>query len=182
MQWMPTANCSMFFIWSSLSGISPLVSPFSLHWIGLDSGFLQVRSREAYQKLGIFVRQAAGLLHITLRGLSILICLYFTWVHVYSVGNQEIPGVTGKFGHGVQNKAGQKQTLGRVLPREHTGHSKHPLATTQEMTLHVDITRWSTLKSDWLYSLQPKMEKLYTVSKKNRSWLWLRLWTPYCQI
>ena len=28
--------------------------------------------------------------------------------------------------------------------------------------------------SDWLYSLQPKMEKLYTVSKnKMRSWLWL---------
>ena len=53
----------------------------------------------------------------------------------------------------------------RVLPREHTGHSKHPLPTTQEKTLHMDITRWSTPKSDWLYSLQPKMEKLYTVSK-----------------
>ena len=38
--------------------------------------------------------------------------------------------------------------------------------------------RWSTLKSDWLYFLQPKMEKLYTVSKnKTRSWLWLRSWT-----
>ena len=24
------------------------------------------------------------------------------------VGNQEIPGVTGKFGHGVQNEAGQR--------------------------------------------------------------------------
>ena len=45
------------------------------------------------------------------------------------------------------------------------------------------ITRWSTTKSDWLYSLQPKMEKLYTVSKnKTGSWLWLRPWTPYCQI
>ena len=40
----------------------------------------------------------------------------------------------------------------RVLPRECTGHSKHPLPTTQEKTLHMDITRWSTLKSDWLYS------------------------------
>ena len=71
----------------------------------------------------------------------------------------------------------------RVLPRACTGHSKHPLPTTQEKTLHMDITRWSTLKSDWLYSLQPKMEKLYTDSKnKTRSWLWLRLWTPYCQI
>ena len=71
----------------------------------------------------------------------------------------------------------------RVLPREHNGHSKHPLPTTQEKTLHMDITKWSTPKSDWLYSLQPKMKKLYTVSKnKTRSWLWLRPWTPYCQI
>ena len=72
--------------------------------------------------------------------------------------------------------------LFRVLPRECTGHSKHPLSTTQEKTLHMDITRWSTPKSDWLYSLQPKMEKLYTISKnKTGSWLWLRSWTPYCQ-
>ena len=71
----------------------------------------------------------------------------------------------------------------RVLPREHTGHSKHPLPTTQEKTLHMDITRWSIPKSDWLYSLLPKMEKLYTVSKnKTGSWLWLRSWTSYCQI
>ena len=71
----------------------------------------------------------------------------------------------------------------RILPRESTGHRKHPLPTTQEKTLHMDITRWSTPKSEWLYSLQPKMEKLYTVSKnKSRSWLWLRSWTPYCQI
>ena len=46
----------------------------------------------------------------------------------------------------------------RALPRERTGHSKHPLPTTQEKTLYMDITRWSTLKSDCLYSLQPKME------------------------
>ena len=71
----------------------------------------------------------------------------------------------------------------RVLPRECAGHSKHPLPTTQEKTLHMDITRWSIPKSDWLYSLQLKMEKLYAVSKnKTRSWLWLRSWTPYCQI
>ena len=71
----------------------------------------------------------------------------------------------------------------RVLPRKCTGDSKHPLPTTQEKTLHMDITRWSTPKLDWLYSLQLKMEKLYTVNKnKTRSWLWLRSWTPYYQI
>ena len=35
-----------------------------------------------------------------------------------------------------------------VLPSEHTGHSKHPLPTTQERALHMDIPRWSILKSD----------------------------------
>ena len=69
-----------------------------------------------------------------------------------------------------------------VLPREHTHHSKHPLPTTQEKALHMDITRWSIPKSNWLYSFQTMMEKLYTVSKnKTGSWLQLRLWTPYCQ-
>ena len=61
------------------------------------------------------------------------------------VGSQKIPGLTGKFVLGVQNEAGQRLT---VLPRERTGHSKHPLPTTQETTLHMDITRWSILKSD----------------------------------
>ena len=61
------------------------------------------------------------------------------------VGSQEIPGVTGKFGLRVQNEAGQRLT---VLPRECTGRSKRPLPTTQRTTLHMDITRWSTLKSD----------------------------------
>ena len=53
-----------------------------------------------------------------------------------------------------------------VLPRESTGHSQHPpLPTPQEMTLHMDITRWQILKSDWLYSVQLKMEKPYRDSK-----------------
>ena len=33
--------------------------------------------------------------------------------------------------------------MNRVLPREHTGQSKHPLPKAQEKTLHMDITRWS---------------------------------------
>ena len=53
----------------------------------------------------------------------------------------------------------------RLLPRECTTPSKHPLPITQEKILHMDITRWSIPKWDWSYSLQPKMEKFYTVSK-----------------
>ena len=48
------------------------------------------------------------------------------------VGSQETPGITGKFGFGIQNEAGHK----------------HPLPTTQEKILYMDITRWSTPKSD----------------------------------
>ena len=70
----------------------------------------------------------------------------------------------------------------RVLPRECTGHSKHCFPTTQETTLHINITRWSVVKSDWLCSLQPKMEKLYTVRKnKVWRWLWFRSWVSYAK-
>ena len=78
---------------------------------------------------------------------------------------------------------GSRAKANSILPRECTGYSKHPLPGTQEMTLHMDITRWSVLKSDWSPSLQPKMEKLNTVSKsKTGSWLWLRAWTSHWQI
>ena len=71
--------------------------------------------------------------------------LFITGDHNAKVGSQEIPGVTGKFGLGVQNEAEQSLT---VLPRECSGHRKHPLPTTQEKTLHIGITRWTPPKSD----------------------------------
>ena len=93
------------------------------------------------------------------------------------VGSQVIPGITGKFGLGVQNEAGQRLTefcqentlvIANTLfnnTREDSTHGHHQMVNTE---------------SDWLYSLQPKMEKLYTVSRnKTGSWLWLRSWTPY---
>ena len=59
-------------------------------------------------------------------------------------GSQEISGVTGN----LALEYGMKQGKGyRVLARECTGHSKYSLPTTQEKTLHMDITRWPTLKS-----------------------------------
>ena len=61
-------------------------------------------------------------------------------------GSQETPEVTDKFGLGIRNETQQRLT--RVLQRKCTGHSKHPLPTTQEKTLHMDITRWSAPKSD----------------------------------
>ena len=65
------------------------------------------------------------------------------------VGSQEISGKTG-LGLGVQNEAGQRQ---KVLSREHTGHRKHSLPTTQETTLHTDIARCQYQNQTELYSL-----------------------------
>ena len=59
-------------------------------------------------------------------------------IGMQKVGSQEILGVTGRFGLGIQNEAGQGVI---VLSREYIGHSKHTLPTTLEMTLHMDITR-----------------------------------------
>ena len=52
-----------------------------------------------------------------------------------------------KYGLEIQNEAGQRLT---EFCQENAlvGHSKHPLLTTQEKTLHMDITRWSVPKSD----------------------------------
>ena len=79
------------------------------------------------------------------------------------VGSQEIPGVTSKFGLRVQNEAGQRLT--EFCQENALVIANTPLPTTQEKTLHMDITKWSIPKSDWY--LQPKMEKLYIVSKNK---------------
>ena len=79
------------------------------------------------------------------------------------VGSQT-PGVTGKFDLGVQNEAGQRliefcqeNTLVIVIPssnntREDFTHGHHEMANTKIRLIII---------------LQPKMEKLYTVSKNE---------------
>lgn len=62
------------------------------------------------------------------------------------VGSQETPGVTGKFGLGMQNETGQRLIefcQENALVIVNTLFQKK-----QEKTLHMDITRWSTPKSD----------------------------------
>ena len=77
------------------------------------------------------------------------------------VGSQETPGVTGKFGLGMRNEAGQRLI---EFCQENALVTANTLFQQHEKTLHMGITRWSTPKSD---SLQPKMEKLHTVSKNK---------------
>ena len=61
------------------------------------------------------------------------------------VGSQETPGVTGTFGLGVRNEAGQRLT---EFCQENSLFIADTLPAKQEKTLHMDITRWSILKSD----------------------------------
>ena len=51
------------------------------------------------------------------------------------LGHQETPGVK------IWTTEWSRARANSVLPRECTGHSKHPLPTTQEKILHMDITR-----------------------------------------
>ena len=88
--------------------------------------------------------------------------------------SQETPEVTGKFGLGVQNEAGQ-----RLI--EFCQDSTLVIANTLFQQHKRRCYTWtSPCSQQWN---QPKRETVDTVSKnKAGSWLWLRSWTHYCQI
>ena len=81
------------------------------------------------------------------------------------VGSQEIPGITGKFDLGVQNEAGQRQT---VLPRERTGHSKHLLPTKQEKTTHEHHQMVNTKIRLIIFFAAEDGDTLYSQQKQDR--------------
>ena len=60
------------------------------------------------------------------------------------VGSQMIPGVTGRFGFGVQNEAGQRLT---EFCQENALVTANTLFQQHKRRLHMDITRWSIPKS-----------------------------------
>ena len=78
------------------------------------------------------------------------------------VGSQETPTVTGKFGLGVQNEAGQRliefcQENALIIANTLFQQHKRRLYTwTSPQMVNTEMR---------LYSLHPKMEKVYTVSK-----------------
>ena len=61
------------------------------------------------------------------------------------VRNQETPGVTGKFGLGIRNEARQRLI---EFCQENALVIANTLFQQHKRILHMDITRWSTLKSD----------------------------------
>ena len=88
-----------------------------------------------------FCEDLQGLLELTLR--KDILFIIGDWNA--NVESQEIPGITGKFGLGVQSEAGQRLA---EFCQENTGHSKYPFPTTQEMILHMGNTKWSIPISD----------------------------------
>ena len=79
--------------------------------------------------------------------------------------------MTGKFGLGVQNEAGQRliefcQENTLVIANTLFQQHRRRLYTNHQMV---------NIKIRLIIFLQPKMERIYTVRKnKTRSWLWLR--------
>ena len=62
-----------------------------------------------------------------------------------NVGSQETPGVTGKFGLGIQNEAGQRLI---EFCQENTLVIANTLFQQHKRRLYMDIKRWLTPKSD----------------------------------
>ena len=141
-----------------------------------------------------FSEDVQGLLELRSRKMSF--SLYWTGMQKWEV---EISGLTGKFG--VKSTKWSREKGNRVLLREHTGHSKHPLPITQVKSLHMDITKcpWKTLHMDntkirliiffaakdgeALYS-QQKQDWVLTVAQIMNSLLpnsylnWRKMWKP----
>ena len=75
-----------------------------------------------------------------------------------------IPGVTGKSGLGVQNEAGQSLT---EFCQENALVIANTLFQQYKRRLYTGYHKMVNTTPDGLYSLQLKMEKLYTVSKNE---------------
>ena len=153
-----TFTASSFRIWNSSTGISS--SPLALFIVMLSKAHLTSHP-------GCLALGECEWSHQITPKKDVLFIIGDWNAKVWS---QELP-VTGKFGLGLQYEAGQ-----RLI--EFCKDNALVIATTlfqpHKRRLYLWTWRWSTPKSDWLYSLQLMMEKLYTVSKKKTSsWLWL---------
>ena len=99
----------------------------------------------------------------------------YSWYWNAKEGSQELPGVTGKFGNGVKNEA--SQTLIKFC-QENALVIVNTLFQQHKRRLYT----WTSPNGQYwnqIDSLEPKMEKLYTVSKnKTGNCLWLRSWIP----
>ena len=97
------------------------------------------------------------------------------------VGSQEIPGVTGMFGLGVQNEAGQRLT---EFCQENTLVIENTLFQQHKRWLYTWTSPDGQYQNqiDYILCSRGWRRSIESAKKKTRSWLWLRSWTPYCKI
>ena len=110
--------------------------PFNITVIQLDAPTTNAEEAEAEQSY----EDLQDLLELTPK--KYVLFIIGAWNA--KVVSQEIPGVTGTFGLGVQNEATQRLT---EFCQENTLVIANTLFQ-QESTLHMDVTRWSILKTD----------------------------------
>ena len=101
------------------------------------------------------------------------------------VGSQETSGVTGKFGLGVQNEAGQRliefyqeNTL-VIVNTLFQQHKRRLYTRTSPDGQHWNQTDYILCSQRWRSSIQSAKTRL---GADGSTQLWLRSWTPYCQI
>ena len=92
-------------------------------------------------KLNRFYKNLQDLLELTSK--KVVLLVIGDWNA--KVGSQETPAVTGKFGLGVQNEAGQRLI---EFCQENALVIANTLFQQHKKRLHMDVTRWSTPKSD----------------------------------
>ena len=104
--------------------------------------------------------------------------LFITGDWKASVGSQETPGGTGKFGLGMRNEAGQRliefcqEEIALVIANALFQQHKRRLYTWTSP----DGQYWNQID----YILCSQRWRRYI--NKTGSWLWFRTWTPYFQI
>ena len=82
------------------------------------------------------------------------------------IGSQEIPGITGKFGLGVKNEAGEKAN--KILTREYTGHRKAPSSNnTREDSIHGHHQMVNTKIRLFIFFAAKDGEALYSQQKQD---------------
>ena len=107
------------------------------------------------------------------------------------VESQETPGVTGKFGLGIRNEAGQRLiefcqenalVIANTLFQQHKRRLYTSSSNTREDSTHGHHQMVNNKIRLIILFAAKDGEALYSQQKKTGSWLWLRSWTPYCQI
>ena len=97
------------------------------------------------------------------------------------IGSQEIPGVTGKFGLGVQNKTGQRLT---EFSQDNTLVIANILFQQHKRRLYTWISLDGQYKNqnDYIFFAAKDGEALYSQQKQDQVLTVAQIMNPYCQI